>query len=74
VVSEKQKISCGNLVASISFLIGILYNGTKSNIIVQNRYLVIMKRGVSMSKTIYIADDEHNIRELISGFLKSDGY
>lgn len=27
-----------------------------------------------MSKTIYIADDEINIRDLISGFLKSDGY
>ena len=25
-------------------------------------------------KTIYIADDEKNIRELISGFLKNDGY
>lgn len=27
-----------------------------------------------MSKIIYIADDEKNIRDLISGFLKSDGY
>lgn len=27
-----------------------------------------------MSKLIYIADDEKNIRDLITGFLKSDGY
>ncbi len=27
-----------------------------------------------MSKTIYIADDEKNIRDLISGFLTSDGF
>ncbi len=27
-----------------------------------------------MSKTIYIADDEKNIRELMKGFLKNDGY
>ncbi|NGX98167.1 MAG: response regulator transcription factor, partial [Candidatus Afipia apatlaquensis] len=27
-----------------------------------------------MSKTIYIADDEQNIRELISSFLKSEGF
>lgn len=27
-----------------------------------------------MDKLIYIADDEKNIRELISGFLKNDGY
>ncbi len=27
-----------------------------------------------MQKLIYIADDEKNIRELIAGFLKNDGY
>lgn len=33
-----------------------------------------MKRGRHMSHSIYIADDEKNIRDLIKSFLESDGY
>lgn len=33
-----------------------------------------LKRGRHMSHTIYIADDEKNIRDLIKSFLESDGY
>ena len=33
-----------------------------------------MKRGRHMNHSIYIADDEKNIRDLIKSFLESDGY
>jgi len=46
--------------ASISFQVYLIYNN--------------LKGGAYMSKTIYIADDEKNIRDLISGFLTSDGF
>lgn len=36
--------------------------------------IIKTKGGAFMAKTIYIADDEKNIRDLISGFLKNDGY
>jgi DNA-binding response OmpR family regulator len=37
-------------------------------------YNISYKGVVFMSKTIYIADDEKNIRDLISTFLKNDGF
>lgn len=56
--------------ADILFLAGLLYNN------IDLMYSPLLMKGMvtDMQKTIYLADDEKNIRDLINSFLEKEGY
>lgn len=64
---ENQGTNCGKTMASLYCILSI---GLIHDKIIKDK----AEREIKMSKLIYIADDELNIRELIKSFLVNEGY